>query len=199
MLIKVLFTEPGAPVRQAILDAGFCDDFDASIDTTLRQPTFSIIAKNANAEDEEKFISLIEDTLADVVEKGINKKAVTAAVNRFEFSNREAGSGRYPRGLTAGLDGMETWLYDDSAAFDLFNMQPVYDFLRASIDDGYFEKIIREDILENTHKSFVKVLPKKGINKANEERLAEKLAEYKKSLSDEEITALIKDTENLKK
>ena len=199
VLIKVLFTEPGAPVRQAILDAGFCDDFDASIDTTLRQPTFSIIAKNANAEDEEKFISLIEDTLADVVEKGINKKAVTAAVNRFEFSNREAGSGRYPRGLTAGLDGMETWLYDDSAAFDLFNMQPVYDFLRVSIDDGYFEKIIREDILENTHKSFVKVLPKKGINKANEERLAEKLAEYKKSLSDEEITALIKDTENLKK
>jgi len=145
------------------------------------------------------FISLIENTLQSVVENGIDKKAVTAAVNRFEFSNREAGSGRYPRGLTAGLDCMETWLYDDKAAFDLFNMQPVYDFLRDSVDNGYFENIIKEDILLNNHKSFVKVLPKKGINKANEERLAKKLADYKQMLSAEDIDKLVKDTENLKK
>ncbi|MBP5192534.1 MAG: insulinase family protein [Eubacterium sp.] len=199
VLIKVLFNEPGAPVRQAVLDAEICDDIDASFDTTLCQPAFSIVAKNASPEDQERFVTIIEDTLKNIVEKGINKKAVEAAVNRFEFTNREAGSGRYPRGLSAGLTGMETWLYDDNAAFDLFNMQPVYDFLRQALSDGYFEKIIKEDILENNHKSFVTVLPKKGINKANEEKLAKEMSVLKASLSEDDIKKLVEDTANLKK
>ena len=199
ILIKVLFTEPGAPVRQAILDAEICDDIDASFDTTLCQPAFSVMAKNADPEDEEKLISIIDNTLREIAEKGINKRAVEAAVNRFEFATREAGSGRYPRGLSAGLSGMETWLYDDKAAFDLFNMQPVYDYLRDALGKGYFEKIIIEDILENNHKTYVKVLPKKGLNKANEEKLASEMKALKASMSDEEISKLIQDTENLKK
>ncbi len=199
VLIKVLFNEPGAPVRQAVLDAEICDDIDASFDTTLCQPAFSIVAKNASPEDQERFVTIIEDTLKDIVENGINKKAVEAAVNRFEFTNREAGSGRYPRGLSAGLTGMETWLYDDNGAFDLFNMQPVYDFLRQALSDGYFEKIIKEDILENNHKSFVTVLPKKGINKANEEKLAKEMSVLKASLSEDDIKKLVEDTANLKK
>jgi Predicted Zn-dependent peptidases, insulinase-like len=199
ILIKVLFTEPGAPVRQAILDAEICDDIDASFDTTLCQPAFSVMAKNADPEDEEKLISIIDNTLREIAEKGINKRAVEAAVNRFEFATREAGSGRYPRGLSAGLSGMETWLYDDKAVFDLFNMQPVYDYLRDALGKGYFEKIIIEDILENNHKTYVKVLPKKGLNKANEEKLASEMKALKASMSDEEISKLIQDTENLKK
>lgn len=199
VLIKVLFNEPGAPVRQAVLDAEICDDIDASFDTTLCQPAFSIVAKNASPEDQERFVTIIEDTLKDIVENGINKKAVEAAVNRFEFTNREAGSGRYPRGLSAGLTGMETWLYDDNGALDLFNMQPVYDFLRQALSDGYFEKIIKEDILENNHKSFVTVLPKKGINKANEEKLAKEMSVLKASLSEDDIKKLVEDTANLKK
>ena len=199
VLIKALFTESGAPVRQAIIDAGICDDLDTSLDTTLCQPLFAIVAKNSEPEYEEKFISIINDTLSQLADKGLDKRALTAVINRFEFVNKEASSGRYPRGLTAGLDAMETWLYDDDAAFDLFTMQPVYDFLRDNIDKGYFENIIREVFIDNNFKSFVKVLPEKGINKRNEEALAAKLSEYKLSLSSEEISGLIEDTKALKK
>ena len=199
VLIKALFTESGAPVRQAIIDAEICDDLDTSLDTTLCQPLFAIVAKNSEPEYEEQFISIINDTLTELADKGLDKRALTAVINRFEFINKEASSGRYPRGLSAGLDAMETWLYDDAAAFDLFTMQPVYDFLRDNIDKGYFENIIKEVFLENNFKSFVKVLPEKGMNKKNEEALAKKLQDYKLSLSDDEISKLIEDTKALKK
>ena len=51
----VLLSAPGAPLKQAILDAGIGQDILSDYDSSIMQPMFSIIAKNANIEEKEQF------------------------------------------------------------------------------------------------------------------------------------------------
>lgn len=63
--------------------------------------------------------------------------------------------------------------------------------LRAALDEPYFENLIEKYILENNHSSVVVVKPKKGLMEERNKAVAEKLAKYKASLSEEEIEKLI--------
>ena len=63
---------------------------------------------------------------------------------------------------------------------------------------GYEGALLEKYILNNTHKSIVTAVPVKGLGDRKEEALAKKLADYKASLSAEEIDAIVKDTAALK-
>ena len=75
-----------------------------------------MIAKNANVEQKEEFIRIIEEVLTDAADKGIDKKALEAGINYHEFRYREADFGSYPKGLMYGLQMMDSWLYDENEA-----------------------------------------------------------------------------------
>lgn len=45
-----------------------------SYDNGVYQPLFSVIAKNANVEQKEEFIRVIEDTLREIAEKGMVRR-----------------------------------------------------------------------------------------------------------------------------
>lgn len=70
--------------------------------------------------------------------------------------------------------------------------------LREQIKTGYFEDLIQKYLLDNAHGAVVVVAPEKGLNRAKEQALAEKLAAYKAGLSDEEVQALIAQTRHLR-
>ncbi len=198
VLDYALLNAQGAPLKKALLDAGIGKDIMGSYDDSSLQPLFSIVAKNANYEDKERFLTVIRETLEQQVENGLDKKALLAGINSAEFRFREADFGSYPKGLIYGLDCMETWLYDDSKPFAQLEALETFAWLKEQVDTGYFEELIQKHLLENTHVSVVSILPEKGLNAKNEELLAKKLADYKASLSEEEIEQLIKDTEHLK-
>ncbi len=198
ILEYVLVQAPGAPVKKAIIDAEICSDVESAYDTTAIQPIFSIIAHNSNEEDKEKFISLIDDTLKKVVAEGLNKKTLLAAIVKAEFKHKEGNYGRYPKGLMLGLDAFETWLYDDTKALELFSMNEVFEELKNEIDTGYFEGLIEKYLINNTHKAYIVLSPKHGLSEERDNKLREKLAEYKNSLSKEEIDELIAKTKHLK-
>ncbi len=199
ILTYVLLDAPGAPLNKALIDAGICAEVESSYDTSTLQPVFSIIAHNADEKNEEKFKKIIEDTLSDLVTKGISEKSLEAAVNKFEFKHKEANFGRWPKGLMIGLDSFETWLYDDKKALYLFSLNEVFDELHDLVKKGgYFEGLIRDYILNNNYKAFVTVVPEKGLNKKHEAEFRKKLDTYKNLLSDSEIEAIVNDTKHLK-
>ena len=187
ILEYALLSAPGAPLKKALIDAGLGKDILSSFDDGIKQPNFSIIAKNANAEDLERFIQVLEDTLASIVEQGMDKKSLLAAINYFEFKHKEGNFGRFPKGLMLGLNAFSTWLYDDAAALDLFSLNDVYDALKQDVETGYFEALIRQYILQNTHKSYCLLIPKKGLNNEIAEREKARLAAYKETLSAADI------------
>ena len=114
ILDYVLVSAPGAPVRQALIDAGIGEDVYGSFEDGMLQPMFSIVAKNADESDQTRFVQIIEETLQKLVKEGLNQDSLLAGINSAEFRFREADYGQFPKGLLYGLQCMESWLFDDT-------------------------------------------------------------------------------------
>lgn len=198
VLEDVLLEEPGAPLKTALIDAGIGMDVYGSFDTSVRQPVFSIVAKNAEEADEERFEAIIRDTLENVAKEGLNPKEIEASVNSMEFRYREADYGGFPKGLIYSINVMESWLYDDDKPFDYLKMQKVFRTLREKNGTGYYERLIQDCLLNNPHTSYVTIKPERGMAAKAEEETRKKLDVFKASLSDEQISRLISKTRELR-
>ncbi|MGN0342526.1 MAG: insulinase family protein [Roseburia sp.] len=198
ILDYALLNAPGAPLRQAILDAGIGKDVMGGFDNSTLQPVFSVVAKNANTKDADRLVQLVDETLRGLVKGGLNQRSLLAGINSSEFRFREADYGNYPKGLIYGLDCMDSWLYDEEEPFMYLKLLDTYAFLKEQVKEGYFEQLIDTYLLKNTHKSVVCIEPKKGLNARLEEKLAEKMARYKESLTPEQVGQLAESTRQLK-
>nr|WP_317283318.1 insulinase family protein [uncultured Sellimonas sp.] len=198
ILDYALLSAPGAPLKKELMDAGIGRDIMGSLDNGIYQPIFSVVAKNAEETQKEQFVKVIEDTLKDIAEKGIDSKALTAGINYHEFRYREADFGNYPKGLMYGLQMFDSWLYDDTKPFIHIDALDTFTFLKQQIGTGYYEGLIRKYLLDNTHGSVVMICPKKGLTAKKDKELSEKLQDYKNSLSEEQVEKLIKNTKELR-
>ena len=197
ILDYALLSAPGAPLKKALVDAGIGKDIMGSYDNGIYQPIFSVIAKNANMEQKEDFVRVIEDTLRNIAENGMDKKALRAGINYYEFRFREADFGNYPRGLMYGLQLFDSWLYDEEKPFIHMQAISTFEFLKNQVDTGYFEELIRKYLLDNTHGAVVIIRPERGRTARMDKELAEKLQSYKESLSAEEVEKLVNATHEL--
>ena len=197
VLDYALLSAPGAPLKKALVDAGIGKDIMGSYDNGIYQPIFSVVAKNANAEQKEAFIRVIEDTLKDIVKNGIDSKALEAGIHYHEFRYREADFGNYPKGLMYGLQMFDSWLYDETKPFLHMSAIETYDFLKTQIGTGYFEELIRTYILDNSHGAIVVVRPERGRTARMDRALTEKLSAHKAGLTKEQIEKLVEATHGL--
>ncbi len=198
VLEYVLLSAPGAPLKQALLDAGIGKDIISSFDSDTYQPIFSIIAKNAEASQQEQFIRLIRSTLEELVLKGLDEKSLKAAINFYEFKYREADYGQFPKGLMYGLQMLASWLYDDTKPFLKLNSNRVFELLKSRIGTDYYTKLINQYLLNNNHVALVTLKPQAGLTAVRDEQLKERLADFKAKLSKEEIKKIVEDTRLLK-
>lgn len=200
ILEYALLGAPGAPLKQALLDAGIGKDIISSYDNSTYQPIFSVVAKNANESDKERFLQVIRETLTRMTADGINKKALLAGINSAEFKYREADFGGFPKGLIYGLQCMDSWLYDENQPFLHLEAGETFAFLREQLEQntGYFEELVKTWLLDNTHGSLVVVRPKKGLTAENEKALEKKLADYKATLSEKNLRGYVQRTADLK-
>lgn len=190
-LVDVLLNNPGAPLKQALIDAKLGADVLAAFDDGLLQPILGIIVVNADETREQEFIQLVDASLKDILEKGLDHNALRSLINYQEFKVREGKFGRMPKGLEIELSSLSSWLYDENQPFSKLENLKYYQELREDIDKGYFEKIITDYILNNPHKSYVKLCPSYTCAEEKEKALTKKLADYKASLSKDELLALI--------
>lgn len=198
VLEYALLSAPGAPLKKALIDTEIGKDVFSSYDDEIKQPVFSIVAKNSNREELTRFIQVIEDTILTLVTEGIGEKSLRAAINYYEFKHKEGNFGRFPKGLMLGLNAYSTWIYDEKEALSLFSMNEVYDSLKEEVTTGYFEKLLKTYILENNHKTYCLLMPQKGLNAKRAEEERKRLAEYKATLSESEIAGIKGEMEHLK-
>ncbi len=193
-----LFNAPGAPVKQALIDAGIGDDVFAYYDGECLQPYFVIGVKNAMPGLKDKFVSVINDSLKKCVDGGLNEKTLNAAINILEFKYREADFGSTPKGLIYGISSYSTWLYDDDKPFDMLETASMYKEVRKKIGTSWFADLINEYFLNSKHGVVLSLLPKVGLNKEKNEDLKNRLKALKASMTKEEINKLVEDTKALK-
>ena len=197
ILDYALIDVPGAPIKKALVDAEISNDVFSSYDESMQQPFYSIVAKGCKTEDKDRFVTIIEDTLSSIIQNGFDDKVLEASLNHFEFKLKEANYGRYPKGLMYGLNAFNSWLYDDDEPFMYLKFNQEFAFLKKQIGTDYFTNLLKEYVLCNTHKTIVTAIPKKGMNKELEQKVAKKLAAYKESLTKDELNTLVRQTKEL--
>lgn len=199
ILEYILIDTPGAPLKQAFLDAGIGDDVFSSYDNGILQPVMSVITKDADASQKDEFVKVYKEALKKLVDEGIDHDTLKAAINYFEFKYREADFGSYPKGLMYGIQMLDSWLYSDEVIFTHICANDTFAYLKEQIDKNYFEALIEKYMLNNNHSSIVMIEPEVDLTTKNEKIVAEKLADYKKSLTKEELEDIITQTKELKK
>lgn len=197
VLEYVLLDAPGAPLKQSLLEAGIGADILGGYEDGILQPYFSVIAKNADREQKDAFLDIIQKTLRKLVQQGLDKKALLAGLNNAEFQYREADFGRTPKGLVYGLTALDAWLYDGMPWTHLC-CEPLFAELKAEVETGYFEKLIETYLIDNPFAACVMVVPKRGLTGERDEALRRKLAERKAGMSQEELQAIVAETKALK-
>lgn len=195
ILSQLLIESQAAPLKKELIDAGIGEDIFPII-TDGVQLGFGIVAKNTSLDKKEEFEKIVFDTLNKLVKEGIDKKLIQACINIIEYNLREAENFA-TKGLIYNIQSLDSWLYDSSPTTHL-QYDETINKIRANIDNGYFEKFIEEKIINNFHSSMVIIEPKKGLGEEKIEKTKEKLADYKKSLTEKDIEKLIAQNEKLK-
>ena len=186
VLESVLLEGNSAPLRLALLQSGVAKDISGSYAGSYRQPIFSIKAAGSKPEQRDKFISIIYHTLQQLTINGIDKELLEAHLNYLEFKLREADFGAYPKGLIYGISVMDSWLYDGDPLAGLRYTEALQQ-LREGIKTRYYEQLIENYLLDNTHKVIVTLNPEQGKEEREQEVLAEKMAALKASMDTETI------------
>ena len=181
ILAHILTGSAAAPLRVALMESGLGEDLSGGgFDANARQFSYSVGLKGVADENAEKVEPLILETLGRLVDEGIDPKTVAAALNTIEFNLREANTGGFPRGLAYMLAASSTWHYGGDPLAALSFAEPLAAIQREAAQPGYFERLIRENLLDNAHRSTVTMLSdaavKEELAAAEAERLAQATA-----------------------
>ncbi len=197
VLEEILLGNNQSPLQKALLDAEIGGDISGGTSEIGFPTAFLVTAKYSNADKMAKFKDVVKDTLAALVKDGIDKNLVDAALNKITFRTKEAAiSEDNPRGVLYGIYALSTWLYGHKPYAKL-EFSKYLDELAELAQDGYFEKLIEEKLLNNDFRIDLTLKAEPGLNDKKEENTHKKLQDYKANLSDEEIAEVVKDTQAL--
>lgn len=99
------------------------------------------------------------------------------------------------------LGSMSKWLYDESPTDALKFEEPLAQLKAKIAESGsqVFQDMAKEFLVANTHRSTIELAPSKTLEEEQLKEEQDRLANIKKSLSDDEIQAIIDNTSALKK
>ena len=198
VLDYALCSAPGAPIKKALLDKGIGEDIYSEYDNGIRQPRYSIVAKNADGKRKDDFVNTVREVLKEQVENGIDKKSLLAGISSDEFKYREADFGRFPKGLLYGLQVFDSWLYDDMLPWINIEANATFAELRKDAETDFFENLVQKYLLDNAHSTVLVLEPERGLTEKKDKELKDKLKAYKDSLSEDAIKKIVEDTAALK-
>ena len=197
VLTHALLTSPAAPLKQALVKAGIGSDVSGYYLDSIRQPMWTVQATGSNLDKQADLQRIVESTLQELYDKGLDKELLEASLNSIEFALRESDFGGRPIGLAYIIRMMDNWLYDNDP-LELLHYEEALTNIRNGLAGTYFEDLIRHSILNNNHKVLVSIYPERGLQERKDAEVKEHLAAVKANMTKEEIDAIVEQTKRLK-
>ena len=200
ILGHILIGTPASPLKKALLDSGLGEDLAGiGMETEMRHIIFSAGLKGTRKRHARKIEKLIFDTLGSLVRDGIARDMIAASMNTVEFRLRENNTGSYPRGIALMRRVLTTWIHDEDP-FKLLAFEEPLNAIKAKLmnDKRYFEKLIETHLLENIHRTTLRLTPDPELGRHFNEDEQARLAAIRESLSESQIAELVETTRKLK-
>jgi Zn-dependent M16 (insulinase) family peptidase len=122
--------------------------------------------------------------LQRLVDEGIPKGEIEAALLFMEFSLREIRRSGGPFSLVWMRNSLHAWLHG-SRPWESMLFVPPFEKIKQKLAENsrYFESLIQKYLLDNPHRALVTVEPREDFLPKQEARLAEKLARTEQGMS----------------
>ncbi len=200
ILDHILIGTPASPLRKTLVESGLGEDLVGSgLSKEYRQMMFSTGMRGLKNKDLDLVEALILETLKQIAEMGIDQDNIDASLNTIEFNLRENNTGSFPRGISIMLRSLTNWLYERDPITPIAFEAPLSSIKqKLAAGDKYFEGLIQEYFLNNSHRTTVIMLPDANIAKQREVKETNRLMAAKNSMTQEQIHQTIQNAKYLK-
>ncbi|MBQ9545277.1 MAG: insulinase family protein, partial [Clostridia bacterium] len=172
-----------SPLKKELIDGGFCEDAELSVTDGIQQNFVLLVLRNSTAEKAAGAKAKVREILEKILAGGLDKKRLRAITDHAEYVSREKDFGSAPKGLIYAIEIMDSMLYGGDPAQELCRDE-LFGEIRKMIDNGGFEKLLKEAILDNRHTAFLKMLPSKMLGEEKRKIEAEKAEKAAASWND---------------
>lgn len=191
-LLSTLIADGSSVLMQNMKEALPSADVSCYVEIAGPEPAMVFSAAGVNASDAPLFRETVDKSLADVAENGFDADAVDAVIAALRLETLLTGEGS-----SIGTDMIPNIVYYWAATGDEFGFMHYIDTLNLFGDyaaDGTFANVAGKFLVGSKRTAVAVTEPAAGLREAEDDKLAEKLAEVKAGMSDEEIAALVAKT-----
>ena len=191
VLCDVLAGTNAAPLKRAILETGLCQDVTLTVSDGLIQPFMMLRLHNMEDANSAKLLDVIRTCCRELVSKGIGRKQLTASINQLAFRVKQM---QEPAGLIRCLNALDSWLYGGDPMQNLYYSDS-FDTLREMAEQGGFEALLEEMLLDETGLCTLRVLPSPTYGTQLREEETARLEKEKAAMSPaqlEEVAEIFK-------
>ena len=179
VLADLLCSSNESPLRKAILEKGLAENVELAKMDGIQQPYFVLVVRNTSEDKRVEVWETVEPALKELAEKGLDHNRLESILSRLEFNLREKESGMYPEGIVNAMRMLDSCLYGGDPAQNLC-YGVIFDSLRKKIGEGYFEGLLKETLIENSHCARLALYPSKTIGEERRRKEKEHFQEIKK-------------------
>ncbi|MBR1536662.1 MAG: insulinase family protein [Treponema sp.] len=190
ILTGILCNHDGSPLQKALIESSLGEDTapQSGLFSSIYTSIFTIGLRGVKKGDEKKVESCVLKTIQKLYENGISKKDIDSTLATLEFSHREIKRGHGPFAINLMSRPIYGWLYGDGLENQI-RLRTHIDEIKRKIqsDDSYLKNLIKKLLIENRERSLVIVKPTASYTKKRERAEKERIKEYLKTHSLEEI------------
>ncbi|EKD39525.1 MAG: hypothetical protein ACD_75C00378G0003, partial [uncultured bacterium] len=194
IIANILFNSDGSPLKNAIVSSGLCKDFGGFFMANSSSRTLMITyLVGSEARHRDTFLDLYRTTLGKMVGDGLDPELVLAELNKYEFAVREDAS-KAQRGLDLISKAMTGLKYGTDPIDNLKNEELIATLRQKALNEGYFEELIRQYLLDNPATVTVTLVPDPEKQKQTQAEEQDRLAAYDAGVTDRQRTERIERT-----
>ena len=200
VLAEVLISNAGSPLRKALIDSrlGTAMADGTGLQDDFRESVFGAGLKDVAAEDAEKVQQVVLDTLGRIADEGIDQTQVDAAIHRLEFEKRERSNAGFPYALRILFTILAPYYYGGDS-YNSLNFDADLERLEQARKEGrFFENLIREELLENSHRALLTVVPDPDLEERQRRNELDRLAAIEAGLNETDKQRIVAEALRLK-
>lgn len=181
LLANYLMENSASPLKKALVTSGLMQDADIYDSTDDIQTAWGIAAYNTEKEHRDAIKNIIDGTIREIIDNGIDKEIMLSQLSSTRFKMKEQ------RNAVNGLCINDFINIVNNVFYGLpintyFEIDEVFTKFERELDNGYFENILREIFFENDITAISTLVPVKRESSASHLATVEK---YTASLSNE--------------
>jgi Zn-dependent M16 (insulinase) family peptidase len=200
VLAEVLLANAASPLRKALIDSklGTAMADGSGLQDDYRETVFGAGLKDIAAEDADKVERVVLETLERLAQEGVDPAQVDAAIHRLEFEKRERSNAGFPYSLKVLFTALAPYYYGGDP-YDALNFDADLARLERDRKAGrFFENLIRAELLDNTHRGLLTVVPDTELEEQKRTTELERLAKIEASLTEADKARIVAEALHLK-